>query len=82
MLEGSWNGAFGVFLERCSESALGVLLECSWRSAFGVFLEWFSWNGDLGVLLEWRSWSALGVVLLEVEWCSERVLWRGALTGF
>ena len=40
VLEGSGNGALGVLLERCSESALGVfleLLECFW-SAFGVLL--------------------------------------------
>ena len=46
-----------VLLERCSESAFGVLLECS-----------CSWNGALAVLLEWCSCSALGMVLL--EWCS------------
>ena len=71
-----------VLLECSWKGALKVLLEYSWSSAFGVLLEWFSWNGDLGVLLEWCSWSALGVVLLEWEWCCERVLWRGALTGF
>ena len=43
MLEGSWNGALGVLLERCSESAFGVFLErCSesvFLRAFGVLLE-------------------------------------------
>ena len=73
-----WNGYLqvlfgcGRLLEWCSCSALGVLSKRCSESAFGVLLEHFFWSA-LGMVLLECSW----MVLLELEWCCERVLLEG-----